>query len=24
VVLILILIFRPRGLLGEKVREDRG
>ncbi len=23
-VLILILIFRPRGLLGEKVREDRG
>ena len=24
VVLILILIFRPRGLLGEKVREERG
>ena len=24
IVLILILIFRPRGLLGEKVREERG
>jgi branched-chain amino acid transport system permease protein len=23
-VLILILIFRPKGLLGEKVREDAG
>ncbi|MGE5819064.1 MAG: branched-chain amino acid ABC transporter permease, partial [Deltaproteobacteria bacterium] len=23
VILILILIFRPKGLLGEKVREER-